>query len=131
MIKLRLPLASKSYSYITASAHFSNGKVEVHLADRPSPRSSVSIIDAIEEVQEQILDHLKIQERVLYFLRDSIWVLYGIDGNVYKYHFGDLVELSPNHPLVKDEMLDVMNAAREKLISKTTHLHQQMVLSLF
>lgn len=131
MVNLRLPLSNKSYSYIAACAYFVNGKVEVHLADRPAPASSVSILDTIEEVQQQILDCLNIKERVLHFLRDSTWVLYGIDGTVYEYRFGDLVELNRYHPLVKEEMLKTMEAARQKLQKKKKTRYQQVEFSLF
>ena len=93
--------------------------MEIHLVDRLKPKSSVSILESIYEIQEQILKHVGIEDNVLLFLKDSKWILYGKEGEIYEYLYGELFEINSNfHPILDREIM-----VEERNLSKTNTLH--------
>lgn len=103
--KFRLPLKNNKYTYIYAKAKFTD-RFEIHILDRLNPKSSISILETIKEVQVQILKNLGIEENVLQFLKDSKWVLYGKNGEVKEYRFGELIDLHFTNPLIDEEIVE-------------------------
>lgn len=114
LTKFRLQLKNGKYTYIEAKAVF-NDFVEIHIIDRLKPMAGVSILETIVEVQEQILQKLGITKNILPFLRDTKWVLYGKQGEIQEYSFGDLVEMSHYHPLVDEQLREVALSRREDM----------------
>ncbi len=106
LVSLRLPLESGKYAYVKVQAVF-NEDVEIHIIDRQKPKSGVSIIDCIEEVQEQIIQELAASDFALNFITKSSWVLYGKKGEVAEYRtVGGVKELNPYSPILDKELLE-------------------------
>lgn len=107
LTKFRLPLENKKYTYVEVKAVF-NEFVEIHIIDRLKPKASVSIIETIVEVQEQLLEKMGVTDSILPFLRETKWILYGKDGEIFEYSYGELIEMSHFHPLVDQELGEVV-----------------------
>jgi hypothetical protein len=102
---LRLPLENGKYAYIEVKAKFM-GQVEVHIIDRIRPNSGVSIIDCIEEVQEDIIRELGAGDFVMDFLTTSRWFLYSKKGKIGEFRtIGGVKELKPYHPELDSELV--------------------------
>jgi hypothetical protein len=105
LVSLRLPLKNGKYAYVKVKAVF-NEEVEVHIIDREKPKSGVSILDCIEEVQEQIIKELAAHDFAVQFISHSRWILYGKNGEMAEYRtIGGNKKLTPYNPVLDKELL--------------------------
>lgn len=103
---MRLPLENKKYSYVEVAAEFTNGQMEIHIIDRAKPRSGVSILQCIEEVQNQIITEFGAKDFAVKFLVNSRWFLYGKNGKVGEYRTVEGVrELQNFDPILNKEFV--------------------------
>ncbi|HDR6271417.1 TPA: hypothetical protein QCU37_005054 [Bacillus cereus] len=73
--------------------------IEVHLRDNLHSSTNISILESINDVQEQIISALGIHDIRLKFLQDSRWFLYGYDGTIREFCYGELepIDLDSGH----------------------------------
>lgn len=105
---LRLPLENKKYAYIEVKAIYNERHIEVHIIDRINPKSGVSIIECIEEIQELIINSLGAKDFAIKLLTKSKWFLYGKQGKVAQYQTIEGVQLlQPYDPRLDKEMVEL------------------------
>lgn len=68
--------------------------IEVHLRDNLHSTTNISILESINDVQEQIISALGIHDIRLKFSQDSRWFLYGHDGTIREFCYGELEPIS-------------------------------------
>lgn len=73
--------------------------IEVHLRDNLYSPTNISTLESINDVQEQIISALGIHDIRLKFLQDSRWFLYGHDGTIREFCYGELeaINLDSGH----------------------------------
>ncbi|TXR64568.1 hypothetical protein [Bacillus sp. AR18-7] len=94
ILSIRLEVEEERYAYVFIKTKFNNEKLIVHLIDRQHLDSGVSIIDCIEDVQEQIIDYFAAHEFMYRFINDSKWMLYGKNGEIKECIFGEQQRIS-------------------------------------
>ncbi|MEB9971550.1 hypothetical protein P4K82_08110 [Bacillus cereus] len=87
-----------SKSRVLIKVKYSNC-IEVHLRDNLHSTTNISILESINDVQEQIILALGIHDIRLKFLQDSRWFLYGHDSTIREFCYGELepINLDSGH----------------------------------
>lgn len=86
---VRLRVSKNKFAYVFVKTNFYNGQFIIHLIDRLHVNTGVSILDCILDVQVEIIEHLGAKEFAYKFINNSKWILYGKDGEVKEFIYGE------------------------------------------
>ncbi|MGG2120027.1 hypothetical protein AB1J99_30935 [Bacillus bombysepticus] len=88
-LRLNVNQENKKYAYVFVKTRFAAGQFTIHIQDRRHLDSGVSILDCILDVQDELINLLGVREFVYKFLNESKWILYGKNGDIREFKYGE------------------------------------------
>ncbi|ONG72165.1 hypothetical protein BKK44_10275 [Bacillus cereus] len=130
-IRLTVNAEQKQFAYVFVKTRYAANRFTIHIQDRRHVAKSISILDCILDVQDELIDLLGVREFAYKFLNESKWILYGKNGEIREFIFGDQDAICQIYAEGLDDEFLELSLERKGKLNKELGLKDEQYYDLF